>query len=46
VGFTVLCSSDFVPTIYFGLLVSLAMLGGLLGNLFLLPLLLAAFDRR
>jgi predicted RND superfamily exporter protein len=29
-----------MPTVYFGLLVSLAMLGGLLGNLVLLPTLL------
>ena len=40
VGFSVLCTSQFVPIIYFGLLVGLSMLGGLLGNLFLLPLLL------
>jgi predicted RND superfamily exporter protein len=40
VGFTVLCTSQFVPTIYFGTLVSLSMLGGLLGNLLVLPLLL------
>jgi len=40
VGFSSLCFSEFVPTIYFGALVSLAMLGGLLGNLVLLPLLL------
>ena len=40
VGFTVLCTSQFVPTIYFGVLVSLAMLGGLAGNLVILPLLL------
>ncbi|MFW6169717.1 MAG: efflux RND transporter permease subunit [Planctomycetota bacterium] len=40
VGFLVLCTSQFVPTIYFGGLVSLAMLGGLFGNLMLLPLLL------
>jgi hypothetical protein len=40
VGFTVLCSSHFVPTVYFGALVSLAMLGGLAGNLVVLPLLL------
>ncbi len=40
VGFLALCSSQFVPTIYFGSLVSLAMLGGLFGNLVLLPLLL------
>ncbi len=40
VGFGVLCTSNFVPTIYFGALVSISMLGGLLGNLFVLPLLL------
>lgn len=39
-GFTVLCVSEFVPTIYFGALVSLTMLGGLAGNLVVLPLLL------
>jgi len=40
VGFTALCLSQFVPTIYFGVLVSLAMIGGMLGNLVILPLLL------
>jgi len=40
VGFTALCLSEFVPTIYFGVLEGLAMLGGMLGNLFILPLLL------
>jgi predicted RND superfamily exporter protein len=39
-GFAVLSTSQFVPTIYFGVLVSLAMLGGLAGNLVVLPLLL------
>jgi predicted RND superfamily exporter protein len=39
VGFSVLMTSQFVPTIYFGGLVSLAMLGGLAGNLVILPLL-------
>lgn len=39
-GFSVLATSEFVPTIYFGVLVSLAMLGGLAGNLVMLPLLL------
>jgi len=39
-GFTVLASSQFVPTAYFGVLVSLAMLGGLAGNLVVLPVLL------
>lgn len=41
VGFLALCTSQFVPTIYFGALVSLAMLGGLLGNVIILPLLLS-----
>jgi len=40
VGFTALAASQFVPTIYFGVLVSLSMLGGLAGNLVVLPLLL------
>ena len=40
VGFSVLCTSQFVPTIYFGALVSLSMLGGLLGNLIVLPALI------
>jgi len=39
-GFTVLSLSNFIPLIYFGVLVSVAMLGGLLGDLVLLPLLL------
>ena len=41
VGFGVLITSEFVPTIYFGALMSLAMLGGMLGNLIVLPLLLS-----
>jgi len=45
VGFTVLCTSRFVPTVYFGALVSLAMLGGLAGNLIVLPLLLTLLVR-
>jgi predicted RND superfamily exporter protein len=40
VGFAALVQSQFVPTIYFGALVSLAMLGGLIGNLVMLPLIL------
>lgn len=40
VGFLALTLSHFVPLIYFGALVSLAMVGGLFGNLVLLPLLL------
>jgi len=46
VGFGVLIRSEFVPTIYFGVLVSLALLGGLIGNLIVLPLLLRLFARR
>src|SRR5439155_2001519 len=45
VGFGVLVSSQFVPTIYFGALMSLAMLGGMLGNLIVLPLLLLWTER-
>jgi uncharacterized protein len=41
VGFGVLMTSEFVPTIYFGALMCLAMFGGALGNLIVLPLLLA-----
>jgi len=40
VGFGVLCLSDFIPTIYFGALAALTMLGGLAGNLVILPLML------
>lgn len=43
VGFSVLASSQFVPTVYFGTLVSLSMLGGLAGNLVVLPALLQTF---
>jgi predicted RND superfamily exporter protein len=45
VGFAVLCTSQFVPTIYFGSLVSLSMLGGMAGNLVVLPLLITLFVR-
>jgi predicted RND superfamily exporter protein len=44
-GFSVLTLSHFIPLVYFGILVSVAMLGGLAGNLFLLPLLLTYVDR-
>jgi predicted RND superfamily exporter protein len=46
VGFLSLCQSNFIPTIYFGILVSLTMLGGLAGNLVVLPLLLRGFGRK
>lgn len=45
-GFGVLVFSSFLPTVHFGSLVSLAMLGGLLGNLLLLPVLLTWFQPR
>ena len=45
-GFSVLALSHFIPLVYFGILVSVAMLGGLLGNLVLLPLLLRIVDRK
>ena len=41
IDYGVLITSDFVPTIYFGALMSLAMFGGMLGNLIVLPLLLS-----
>jgi len=44
-GFCVLCISSFIPTVYFGALVSLAMAGGLVGNLLILPLLLQLTHR-
>ena len=44
VGFSVLCFSNFVPTILFGLLVALAMALAFLANLTLLPSLLRLTD--
>lgn len=41
IGFLSLCFSDFLPTVYFGATAMIAMAGGLIGNLFLLPLLIA-----
>ena len=45
-GFATLCLSDFVPTVYFGGLVCASMLGGVIGNLLLLPLLIQWVMRR
>ncbi len=39
-GFLVLTVSAFIPLVYFGALISLSMIGGLVGNLVVLPLLL------
>jgi predicted RND superfamily exporter protein len=41
VGLMTLCFSEFVPTIHFGILVSATMVGGLVGNLVLLPAILS-----
>jgi hypothetical protein len=43
IGFSILSLSNFVPTIYFGLLTGLAMLAALLASLTLLPALLIIF---
>jgi predicted RND superfamily exporter protein len=37
VGFSILTLSNFIPSVYFGLLTSLAMLAALLGSMTLLP---------
>jgi len=42
-GFSILVLSNFIPTIYFGLLTGLAMLIALIANLTLLPLLMVQF---
>ncbi len=42
-GFSILALSNFIPTIYFGLLTSLAMVVALVANLTLLPLLVVKF---
>jgi predicted RND superfamily exporter protein len=39
-GFSVLTLSHFIPLIYFGALVSIAMIGGVFGDLVLMPILL------
>lgn len=44
VGFSVLTVSHFIPLVYFGILVSFAMVGGLIGDLVLLPLILLWTD--
>ncbi len=44
-GFSVLTLSHFIPLVYFGVLVSVAMIGGLMGNLTLMPLIIRTLDR-
>ncbi len=42
-GFSILALSNFIPTIYFGILCGLAMIAALIANLMLLPILIARF---
>jgi predicted RND superfamily exporter protein len=46
VGVGTLCVRELIPTIYFGALVSLSMIGGLIGNLLILPVLIRLVDKR
>ena len=39
-GFWVLCLSKFIPTVYFGMMIGLTMVGALAGDIILLPMLL------
>jgi Predicted exporters of the RND superfamily len=43
IGFSILIFSNFIPTIYFGLLTGFSMMAALLANLTLLPLLIIRF---
>jgi predicted RND superfamily exporter protein len=45
-GFSALCTSEFVPTIYFGALTAITMVFGFFGNIIVLPLLLRFFIRK
>jgi uncharacterized protein len=45
VGFSTLCVSEFIPTVYFGSLVTLTMIGGLVGNVVALPLLIKVVEK-
>ena len=42
-GFSILALSNFIPTIYFGLLTGFAMMIALVANMTLLPVLLIVF---
>ncbi len=44
VGFAALALSNFVPTVHFSVLANVALIGGLAGNLLVLPLLLKLFS--
>jgi predicted RND superfamily exporter protein len=42
-GFSILALSNFIPSVYFGLLTALAMFAALLGSMTLLPKLILIF---
>jgi len=42
-GFLIMVFSNFVPTMYFGVLTALAMITALIANLIMLPMLVAKF---
>jgi hypothetical protein len=44
VGFSILTLSNFIPTVYFGLLTGFAMLAALLGSMTLLPQLIIMIE--
>ncbi|GAB6186581.1 efflux RND transporter permease subunit [Thermopirellula anaerolimosa] len=44
-GFATMILSEFIPTVHFGLLLSLTMLGGMLSNLYVLPWMLTLLHR-
>ena len=46
VGFLALTTSEFIPTVSFGRLSCLTLMGGLVGNLLVLPVLLSLAARR
>jgi len=45
-GFGVLTLSNFIPTVHFSVLADVALVGGLAGNLLVLPLLLRLIEPR
>lgn len=44
-GFATMILSEFIPTVHFGLLLSMTMLGGMLSNLYVLPWILKVLER-
>ncbi|MEA3314266.1 MAG: MMPL family transporter [Campylobacterota bacterium] len=46
IGFSILVLSNFIPTIYFGILIMIAMIMAILADLLLLPVLLLIFNKK